>query len=226
MPTESWMAFPFGLFSLYYILQKRKLRSIFALLFFVLAFKRISILAVCLALLIFWFFYKYRKKEFKPNIALIWFIVLNSTLLVVIYSFIQGDFDSIIKDVTGLSPNHFTQGRLRIYTDSVNHFDENLLFGNSLGSTNIFLSENFPDIHFLHSDILKIILELGIVSYLIWLFVFFKINLVNTKAIPVLIFMNILFLSDNVFIYFDTLFIFYLMIVLYNSNSDENRESL
>ncbi|MDO5989275.1 O-antigen ligase family protein [Flavivirga amylovorans] len=227
MPTESWMAFPFGLFSLHYILQRRKLRAFIALLFFVLAFKRISILAACLALLIFWFFYKYRKKTFNPNRAFVWFIVLNSALLIIIYNFIQGNFDAAIKDITGLSPNHFTQGRLRIYTDSVNHFDDNLLFGNSLGSTNLFLKENFPNIHFLHSDILKIILELGIVSYLIWLITFFKINLVSAKAVPILIFMNILFLSDNVFIYFDTLFIFYLMIVLYhNNNLDERRESI
>ena len=221
MPTESWMAFPFGLFSLHYILQKRKLRMVIALLLFVFAFKRISMLALCLGLLIFWFFYKYRKKVFKPNRTLIWFIFLNSFLLVIIYNFIQGNFDVFIKETTGLSPNHFTQGRLRIYTDSVNYFDDNLLFGNSLGSTNIFLSEKFPDIHFLHSDILKIILELGIVSYVIWLIVFFKINLVSTKAVPLLIFMNILFLSDNVFIYFDTLFIFYLMILSYNNNLNE-----
>lgn len=224
MPTESWMAFPFGLFTIYYLLEGKKSRAFFAVIFFILAFKRISIFALCLGLLVFWFFYRYRKKTFNSNKTLIWFIILNSILLIIIYNFIQGNFDNIITGYTGLSPNHFTQGRLRIYTDTIKHFDKNLLFGNSLGSTNVFLSEKFPDIHFLHSDILKIIIELGIVSYLIWLISFFKINLVSHKIVPILIFMNILFLSDNVFIYFDTLFIFYLIVVHYSIKLDDRKQ--
>lgn len=221
LPTESWMAFPFGLFTLFYILEKRKWWAVFSCIFFVLAFKRISIVALILAIFIFWFFYKRKTVNFNPNRVLFWFVMLNIALLIIIYNFIQGNFDVFIKELTGLSPNHFTQGRLRIYTDTINHFSDNLLFGNSLGSTNLFLVKNFENIHFLHSDILKLIVELGVISYLIWMFYFFRINIVSNKAVPVLIFMNLLFLTDNVFLYFDTLFIFYLLIIYYNKNDNK-----
>lgn len=220
--TESWMAFPFGLFSLFYILEKRKTRATIAVILFLFAFKRISIAAIILGLCVYWFFYKKKAFNFNKSKALFWFIVLNISLLYILYNFIQGNYDVFIKDFTGLSPNHFTQGRLRIYTDSVNYFSDNMIFGNTLGSTNLYLTNNFEKIHFLHSDILKIIIEMGIFSYLIWVIYFFKINLVNSKSVPVLIFMNILFLSDNVFIYFDTLFIFYLLIIHYNRKNAES----
>jgi hypothetical protein len=216
LKTESWMAFPFGLFMIFYIIEKRKVRTIVSIILFLLAFKRISIVGALLGLAVYWFFSIRNKKASNKKNIYYWFIFLNFTLLIIIYNFIQGNFDQLITDITGISPNWFTQGRLRVYTDTINHFSSNIFFGNSLGSTNLFLSANFENISFLHSDILKIIVEMGFVSYLIWVFGFFKINLVSKKAIPLLIFMNLLFLSDNVFIYFDTLFIFYLLIIYYS----------
>lgn len=220
LKTESWMAFPFGLFTIFYIVEKRKKRAILSILLFLLAFKRISILGALLGLLVYWFFSIRNKKASNKKNVYYWFIFLNIALLIIIFNFIEGNFDQLITDVTGISPNWFTQGRLRVYTDTIDHFSSNFMFGNSLGSTNLFLSANFENISFLHSDILKIIVEMGFVSYLIWVFGFFKINLVSKKVIPFLIFMNLLFLSDNVFIYFDTLFIFYLLIIYYSLQPD------
>lgn len=220
LKTESWMAFPFGLFTIFYIVEKRKKRAILSILLFLLAFKRISILGPLLGLLVYWFFSIRNKKASNKKNVYYWFIFLNIALLIIIFNFIEGNFDQLITDVTGISPNWFTQGRLRVYTDTIDHFSSNFMFGNSLGSTNLFLSANFENISFLHSDILKIIVEMGFVSYLIWVFGFFKINLVSKKVIPFLIFMNLLFLSDNVFIYFDTLFIFYLLIIYYSLQPD------
>ncbi|MUU79060.1 hypothetical protein [Winogradskyella endarachnes] len=216
LKTESWMAFPFGLFTIFYLIEKRKKRAIISVILFLLAFKRISILGAILGLSIYWFFSIRNKRASNKKNVYYWFIFLNFALLIIVYNFIQGNFDELITNITGISPNWFTQGRLRVYTDTLNHFSSNLLFGNSLGSTNLFLTDNFENISFLHSDILKIIIEMGFISYLVWVFGFFKINLVNKKVIPLLVFMNLLFLSDNVFIYFDTLFIFYLLIIYYS----------
>ncbi len=220
LPTESWMAFPFGLFSIYYFLEKKKARMIFSFILFLLAFKRIAIAGVIVGIIVYWFFSVRNKHASNKKNVYFYFIFLNVALLIVIYNFIEGNFDNLITNITGLSPNWFTQGRLRVYNETINHFSGNLFFGNSLGSTNVFLSNTFEDINFLHSDILKIIIEMGFISYLIWVTVFFKLNLVSKKVIPILIFINILFLSDNVFIYFDTLFIFYLLIVHYSLQPD------
>jgi hypothetical protein len=42
------------------------------------------------------------------------------------------------------------------------------------------------------------------------------INLTTLKSVAIVLYINILFLSDNVFIYFDTLFIFYLVLAKFD----------
>jgi hypothetical protein len=214
-PTESWLAFPFGIFTIFFILEKETKYSILSSFIFLLCFKRITILGVFVSLVLFWFFYKRKKIGFSKNRTFLYFISLNITLLVILFNFINGNLSDLILKYTGLSANHFTQGRFRIYNDTLSYFSQHRLLGNGLGSTHIFLKSNFNNIHFLHSDILKLIVEFGIIPFSIWMLYFFRINILNKKSIPLLIFLNILFLSDNVFIYFDTLFLFYLVMSKY-----------
>jgi hypothetical protein len=221
--TESWLAFPLGLFSLYFLIEKKKKMFLLAVVFFVFAFKRISIVAFLLSVLIYFLIvYKGYIKFNRKKITFI-LIFLNVFFLSIIYFFIDGAFTKYIYRETGLSINHFTQGRFVVYKEALIQFKEGIWYGNALGSTNQFLSLRFKDIAFLHSDILKIIIEFGIILFIIWLLMFLVINLQSKKTLPLLLFLNVLFLSDNVFIYFDTLFIFYIMIAKFNSEENVSK---
>ena len=217
-PTESWMAFPFGMFLIYYIDQKNRIRIIISLLFFMMCFKRITFLAFFMSYGIYWFLYLFLKLEFNKRKLVIYILGLNFLLLINMYMFVNGFYSYIIKQYTGITINHLTQGRFRIYNDAIDYFSDYIVFGSSLGITNIYLSEKFKDIAFLHSDLLKLILEIGILMFIIWLVSFMIINLNTKKSIPVILYINILFISDNVFIYFDTLFLFYLILIYYNKH--------
>ncbi|WP_353164628.1 hypothetical protein [Empedobacter brevis] len=214
-PTESWMAFPFGLFLIYYLEKKDKIRIFLALIFFLLCFKRISFIAFILGYGAYWFIYKLIKIEYNKKRLIQYIIFLNFFLIVNMYLFVNGTYSYFIKKYTGITVNHFTQGRFRIYNDTLNHFSDQIILGNSLGVTNIYLSEKFKNIALLHSDLLKLIIEIGIILFVIWLISFMVVNLNDKKAIPIILYINILFISDNVFIYFDTLFLFYLILVRY-----------
>jgi hypothetical protein len=223
LATESWLAFPLGLFSLYFLLENKKRMFLLALIFFVFAFKRISIIAFLIATFIFFLinyklFIIYNKKKIVTLL-----IIINIIFITTIYLFIDGAFTRFIYRETGLTINHFTQGRFVVYKEALIQFREGLWYGNGLGSTNQFLSIRFKDIAFLHSDILKIIIEFGIILFIIWLVMFLIINLKGKKTLPLILFLNVLFLSDNVFIYFDTLFIFYIMIAKFNSEENVSK---
>lgn len=212
-PTESWLAFPFGIFTIYYIIEKKYLTFYISLVLFLLSFKRIAMVALALSLLVYFF---YENKKFIKAKFVRYFIAINLILLTLLYFFINGVFTKFIERETGISINWFSQGRFQIYNDVINHFSDKIWLGTSLGFTHLYLSTKYTDIAFLHSDILKIILELGILPFIIWLFSFMKININSLKSVALIMYINILFLSDNVFIYFDTLFIFYIILIKFD----------
>lgn len=216
-PTESWLAFPLGIFTLYYILEKDYKRFFIALFFFLLAFKRIAIASFILSYACYAFFFLFLNVKFVKRKVISFFITLNVGLIAVLYFFINGFFTRLIEKETGISVNWFSQGRFQIYNDVINHFSDKIWFGSSLGFTHLYLDRKYPDIAYLHSDILKILLELGILSFIIWFVYFLYINVNNAKSAIVFLFINILLLTDNVFIYFDTLFIVYLVFQKYDN---------
>jgi hypothetical protein len=217
-PTESWMAFPFGIFSIYYIVEKKNKLALFALVFFLLSFKRISMVGFIVSIGVYLLSYRYLNYNFNRKKITSYFLSLNLFFLGVLYLFINGFFTRIIYKQTGISINWFTQGRFQIYNDVINHFSDKTWLGSSLGSTHLFILQKYKDIAFLHSDILKIIIEFGFISFTIWLGYFMYINLGTKKSVPIILYINILFLSDNVFIYFDTLFILYLVLVKFKND--------
>ncbi|WP_158629438.1 O-antigen ligase family protein [Flavobacterium microcysteis] len=226
LPTESWLAFPMGLFCIYYIIEKEKVKSIIAIVLFVFAFKRISIFAFLLSLGVYFLFYVRKNRKFLKNKVVTYFMTLNVFLVTILYFFISGAFSKIIFKYTGLNVNHFTQGRFKIYNDTINNFKDDIWLGSSLGSTHTYIDRKFDNVSFLHSDILKVIIELGIFSFLIWIFTFLYLNITNKKTIPIILYLNILFLTDNVFIYFDTLFVFYLILIKFNKDEKNIDSSL
>lgn len=217
-PTESWMAFPFGIFVIYFIVEKKHRLALIALVFFLLSFKRISMVGFIISIGSYFLLYSYLNLNFNRKKIVSYFLSLNLIFLTVLYLFINGFFTRIIYKQTGISINWFTQGRFQIYNDVINHFSDKIWLGSSLGSTHLFILQKYKDIAFLHSDILKIIIEFGFISFVIWLVYFMYINLGTKKSVPIILYINVLFLSDNVFIYFDTLFILYLVLAKFKSD--------
>lgn len=212
-PTESWMAFPFGMFTLYFLVERKYKMFFIAIFFFLMSFKRISMVGLLISVGVYFFYFGYLKKDFNKFKLVGYFLIFNTLLTTILYFFINGYFTKLIYNKTGITINHFSQGRFQIYNDVINHFSDKIWTGSSLGFTHVFLSRKYVDISLLHSDILKIIIELGLISFFIWIFYFLVINLNNQKSVLIVLFINVLFLSDNVFIYYDTLFVFYLILV-------------
>lgn len=217
-PTESWIAFPMSIFTLYFFVEKKYKYFLISSAIFLLAFKRIAIIAIFIAILFYTIYYVLLNKKFTRKIIYFYFI-FNVFLLTILYNFISGNFSKLIDKYTGLSVNWLSQGRFQIYNAALNFFNNKLIFGSSLGSTNIFLSKKYEDVEFLHSDILKLIIEFGIISFIIWMFYFLSINIISKKATILVLFVNLLLLTDNVFIYFDTLFVFYIILAKYQQEN-------
>lgn len=217
-PTESWLAFPMGLFTLYYFLEKKKIHFIIAMVFFLLSFKRVALFGLVIVLAFWLLNEKIFKNPFRPKQITKFLLGLNVVFVTGIYLFVSGFFTAMVKKYFNVSINHLTQGRFVVYNDVLHKFSEDLWSGSSLGSIHLYLKSKYNNYEYIHSDILKIVIELGVISFIIWLLFFIMINLKGKKSVYIILFLNILFISDNVFIYFDTLFVFYLILAKYDHN--------
>lgn len=225
-PTESWLAFPLGLFTIYYFLEKRKWFFLISFCFFLLSFKRIALVGF-ITVIGFWLLNeKIFKKSFQPKQFAKFLLGINIFFVVTVYLFVSGFFSIFVKRYFNMSINHLTQGRFVVYNDVLEQFSQDLWTGSSLGSIHLYLRKKYETFEYIHSDILKIVIELGVFSFIIWLLFFIVINIKGRKSIYIILFLNILFITDNVFIYFDTLFVFYLILakydqeILYRKNSE------
>ena len=223
--TESILAFIFGLFTLYFILRKDKFYSIISLVFTIISFKRIALLALLFSLLI--NFILNRSKNIKKKIKYLKYtgIASNFLLVLFIYLFSTGFFDLIISKWIGESANQFSLGRKLVYESVISNLKPNLFFGAGLAKTSLFLENSITTkINLLHSDLLKIFLEFGWVVFTIWIIVQFNLNTKYKDLLILFIYLNIVFLTDNVLIYFNVAFIFYLMQCSTIINENYNRK--
>jgi hypothetical protein len=216
LPTESGMAFPLGLFTLYFYLNRQKTMFIILLVFFLLAFKRVAILALIISFISHFIIPKLKNNESQRfKITLTAFLALaNLAFIKIVLLFSDGYFDDLIKDYTGLSSNAFSMGRMTLFSEIFEILNRIPFFGSGIGSTFVILKGE----SLLHSDTLKLFIELGPLFFVIWVVAFYIMNLKKNQAIPILLFTNILFLTDNVIIYFDTMIVFYLILTNFDDD--------
>ena len=211
LSTESHFGFFFGLSFVFFVLEKEKKWLIFlSALLLLLALKRIAVGAVCLSLAFYFLSYKGafgQKRKLYLNLIVLTFLMFFIFLLI---GLSKGDFDEAIKAYTGFSSNQFTMGRVRLYSTILENF-ETSFFGYGLGSITIFVTEMDVVVNRLHSDVLRLFLELGWGFYGIWIVWFNYLNIFNLKSAVMLIFYWIIMATDNAFIYFDFLTMFYLI---------------
>ncbi|MBB6612126.1 hypothetical protein H7F15_13835 [Pontibacter sp. Tf4] len=213
---ESTTSFIFGLFTLFFFFKKQKLHGIFALIFLILSFKRIAILGVFAGLSLHVLlrknslFNQHAKFIFITIIIVINFIVPLIQILIA-----TGSFDDIVENLTGITANHFTQGRQYIYDAIVGKFGLPSFTGEGIGSLNSYLISKEDNINNVHSDLLKNLYEFGYIFFALWVFFFyaFLLKRKHIGALCLAIYINIVFITDNVMIYYEVMFVYYLMIV-------------
>lgn len=195
---------------------------------FILSFKRVAIFSV----LIFFFFNYFDsissfilKNKFKSSL----FYSLIFLGVIIFYFYItSGVFDDFFIENFGISINAFLMGRQFLYDYVISQLPINQVFGTGIGSVDSLLLSNSVEVQNitnLHSELLRLFIELGFLFYFIWLFFFSNIFFINKFSISVLFMLSFIFLSDNVFIYFDTMFLVYLLIVfsIFNQYYDLSR---
>ena len=221
LATESNFAFEFGLFFIVFSEEKNKRYGLLSAILLILSFKRIALAAV-----VFYFILaalrKLSRQKLHPAGNKVLLLTANGLVVLLLFLFFTGTFDDFIEETFGVSSNFITQGRYNIYQDIFHHFGKIDFFGFGLGAINTFLSHTGYELVNLHSDLLKVFFELGPLLFIAWIYFFHK--WANTFLSACLaIYMNVLFLTDNVFIYFDVMFVFYIA-MLYSFEKQRHKE--
>lgn len=197
---------------------KYKILSIFLL---VLGSKRIVLVSLALVYILNFIIQKIRPSLPLKNIKLISSLfVISSLFLVFIYfQFAKGVFDDIIEKNFNQSANQLTQGRQFLYNSVMNDFDIiDHFFGKGIGASDILVDNvtNGSDSHLknLHSEILRNYMELGIILFVIWVYCKVKFIIKNQFSFLAILILFLFLISDNVLIYFECIFMMYLLMLL------------
>lgn len=219
-PTESDSAFPLGLIFLYFVFSGKVFYSIISLLLTIVGSKRITFLGIAVSLVLYFLLKKTRFPvyRYKNSISLL-LVIVNFIVVNVIIQFTQGGYDELIFRYTGLSADAFTMGRQQLYEYVLKSLDNYSWLGAGLGKTASLAGElDSVDIYRsggqfanLHSDVLKHFLEFGSVLFSFWIFLVYRFNTKSVEMFTATIYINVLWMTDNVIIYFDLMFIYYLL---------------
>lgn len=224
------LTFAMGLFFLYYLFFEDKntkhhyKKVIISALLIFLGLKRIEILALIIAILIYFALLKWGKKiTFRAIVLTIVFLVVNLGFVYIIDS---GILDQLVNIY-----NINTNGRLDLYTFAKQYFKFSPAFP-GLGFT--YFSKLFGDLstsgfringyrvaHGIHSNILVQYIENGFFMFILWIIYSFyfktkrlykKCSLVSAESYLLLtVFVFILYLTDNCFKYPNTQMVYFII---------------
>ena len=205
---ENTFAFPLGLLCLYFFLYRRYLWGLVAVIFLILFLKRIVFVALGLSLVVWLLPATLRRVILNPVAAII------VALIIIWFSveFSQGNFDRLIFEYLDISPNQLSQGRQMLWISilrSVNFDYESFLFwGEGVGKIKSSLE---AVVHvekiLLHNDLLSLVLEIGLLFYIIFIYLFADLRYDAAKLFS--FFMLVLFATDNVLIYQHVMFTYF-----------------
>ncbi len=196
---SNMLPFLFGLFSLFFLVKRDYFWFLINVIFLVLSFKRIVFLgfSVC--------FIAYVLPNRLRNIALNKWIhyFVNCGLLVVFYFLANGFFNELVREYTGLPIAHFTQGRSThfelVFPELISRKFEVFFVGIGQGNLLTILSKGLGEVVLFHNDLFKLFVENGFIVFSVFYYFLYKNK--NQKQMLIILFINILFLTDNVLIY-------------------------
>ena len=215
-PTESLRAFSFGLFAIYFAGRRRYWQFLLATVFALLAGKRIVAIALlgALAAAVTW-----RPNTAKKRAAITFAAVsVNLVLAIALLNLDQWGITNWIAEATGRSADAVMMGRGHLFALVTDRVGDVPVWGIGLGRITDILKNESAWLTNPHSDILKGFIEFGPVVFIVWIATFFW-QTSSRSSLALAVFLNTLFLTDNVSIYFDVMFLFYLVFVSLRSQS-------
>ncbi|PKK36158.1 hypothetical protein BWI96_12130 [Siphonobacter sp. SORGH_AS_0500] len=203
------------LYSFYYKIGWKY--SLLILIFVILGFKRIVLLSILVAYCLYKLPFLYRIILSNIKFFSSLFSLIAVVIILFYYNIADGQYDDYLFNNFGIYTNAFMQGRQNLYALVIKELEkDNLIFGSGVGSVDNILIQYGNEINNvtnLHSELLRWFLELGIIGYTIWLFMFFKSVEYSRYIFIMFIFLFILLITDNVMIYFDYMMYYYILSV-------------
>jgi hypothetical protein len=217
---ESLFAFVFGLFFLFFLGRRDYIFSVIALVLVFASFKRIVIYSAILCAIIY-----FVVKAIPPlwsvikRLAPIGGVIGNVIIALILVNFALGAFDDAILDATGQNANQFSLGRRAVQGAVVDYYQidaQPSFLVNALGfaATTEFIQSNDFGLNNFHSDILRLLIEIGFPLFIIFVFVFYRLHVQTIEIFVLALFINSLWISDNTFIYFEVWFTFFLLVII------------
>lgn len=207
----SSFSFVFGVFAIWATHERKWQNVLFALLFTVLAAKRIAIIGALICIVM----------QLLPSALIVrllrpmQMLAINIVIIMMLLAYGSGELNYILLTLTGKSANAIGLGRQVLYSAVVAEYFKDplqfLLVGAGPGQTYDILKGgvNWHTKENLHSDLLKIVTEYGAIVFTVFFWVLYS----SRKAIVLIfaLYANILFLTDNTLIY--PFFIYFLIYI-------------
>ncbi|MEC5384400.1 hypothetical protein VVD49_01625 [Uliginosibacterium sp. H3] len=208
-PFESNFGFVFGMVAVFALMEGRKWLAFLCLVLAVVCLKRIAVLGAMVCFVMWWVGEKNGRRILNPAFM----VIANLGLLAFVLLYGAGYLDSAILALTGESANQIGVGRRGLLSLPANEFfhhpEQFIAFGQGPGSTYGLATmgaNEYGGKANLHSDLLKIFYEYGVLFYAIFIWLMYSSRRYSTRI--AFLFMNVLFLTDNTLIYYFLLLVF------------------
>ena len=196
-----------GLFAVYWMVRDYKRWALLNLVLMFLGGKRIAMAAGIICMLIA-FYYRYKEGEVRK----LWKLLIAAGCVLYLYiswRFARGAYNDIILEYTEKSADAFALGRQQLFRAVYNIMPDPNLWGVGPGNTCDYL-QNTVGLKRMHNDILKVYSENGI--FISIGFLLFLLRKLNYKKLPLLIFIMFVYCTTNTFIYVYMIFMYVLFL--------------
>lgn len=207
-PTESSRAFSLGIVAIYLISRRRWLLAAIVTVAVVLASKRIVLAGLAVAVpiaVLRWSFAGVNRRAVLVALA----VGANVGVALSLRNLQEWGIADAIHYYTSQSADLVLMGRASLFAILTDRLPEAPWLGVGLGRITYILEAEGAWLTNTHSDILKHYMELGPIVFSLWIGCFYWMSR-RAGVVALAVLMNVLFLSDNVAIYFDVMFVFYL----------------
>lgn len=194
--------FIFSLFFIYFFCEKRYRWMLLSLVLMLLCMKRIALLGVALAILTYELKWVMLACRFRFSLVMAF---INLLFIWVARYIASPEFNDLSLSLFSVGANQLTMGRVVLYSYIFENMQLGLLSGAGPGSVYALAGVAFDSTSriLLHSDILKLAFEYGLIF--VWAFIFL---LYYSRLFPrqYAVFLNVLLLTDNALIYGGVMF--------------------
>jgi hypothetical protein len=206
--SESVRAFSFGVLAVFFLARRHLPGAVLSVLLALVAGKRIVVLGLLAALPLVFLAPSLERPRRRALVTLV-AVALNIATAMSLRNLDDWGIADRIQEVTLQSADVVLMGRAKLYALLADRLPATPVVGAGLGRITHVLEAESAWLTNTHSDVLKHFIELGPVMFAGWIGCFYWTSR-RKSTLALTVFMNVLFLSDNVSIYFDVMFPFYL----------------